>query len=162
NRRTSRQKLSPGDIIQIGKTQMRLEAQGAVSMPAPGPREGPLPEASMPLASLEGHALTHYQVGSVLARGQTGMIFHARDPKEDRTVALKVLNPEISKDEDEMQRFVRAMKTMMPLRHPNIVAIYGAGKTGPYCWIAMELVEGENLAQGIQRVGVGGTLHWRH
>ncbi len=54
------------------------------------------------------------------------------------------------------------MKTMLPLRHPNLVALYGAGKKGPYCWIAMEFVQGESLTQVIQRIGVAGMLDWRH
>ena len=61
-----------------------------------------------------------------------------------------------------MQRFVRAMKTVLPLRHPNLVTLYGAGKTGPYCWAAMEYVEGESMKQVIQRVGVAGMLDWRY
>jgi serine/threonine-protein kinase len=60
-----------------------------------------------------------------------------------------------------VQRFVRAMKTMMPLRHPNLVTIFGAGKTAGYCWIAMEFVQGESLTEVIQRIGVGNMLDWR-
>jgi serine/threonine-protein kinase len=77
-------------------------------------------------------------------------------------MALKVLLPSISQDEAETQRFIRAMKTMLPLRHRNLVAIYNAGKTGPYCWTAMELVEGESLEQVIRRIGVAGMLDWRY
>jgi serine/threonine-protein kinase len=97
----------------------------------------------------------------VLAKAQSGLVFKATDFKHDRAVALKVLWPEFSRDEDEIRRFVRAMKTMMPLRHPNLVSLYGAGKTGPYCWIAMELVEGESLTQVIARLGTAGMLDWK-
>jgi serine/threonine-protein kinase len=90
------------------------------------------------------------------------MVFHATDTKDNRSVALKVLLPEFSRNEEEMQRFVRAMKTMLPLRHPNLIALYGAGKTGGYCWVAMEYIAGENLTQVIQRIGVAGMLDWRH
>jgi len=51
---------------------------------------------------------------------------------------------------------------MMPLRHPNLVTLFGAGKKGPYCWVAMEHVQGESLTQVIQRIGVAGMLDWRH
>jgi serine/threonine-protein kinase len=61
-----------------------------------------------------------------------------------------------------MQRFVRAMKTMLPVRHANIVTIVGAGKTGPFCWIAMDYIEGESLTKVIQRIGVAGMLDWKH
>jgi len=48
---------------------------------------------------------------------------------------FKVLMPEISRDNEEMHRFVRGMKTAMPLKHPNLIRIYGAGLTGGYCWV---------------------------
>jgi serine/threonine-protein kinase len=50
---------------------------------------------------------------------------------------------------------------MLPVRHPNLVAVYGAGKTGPHCWCAMELVEGESLADFIGCMGTAGKLDWR-
>src|SRR5262249_43495286 len=84
------------------------------------------------------------------------------DTKAGQTVALKVLQQEFSKNDEEVQRFVRAMKTMMPLKHPNLVALQGAGKTGNYCWVAMEYIDGESLTQVIQRIGVAGMLDWRY
>src|SRR5439155_8053577 len=129
------------------------------AMPAPKPA---VAAGGEKLTELVGKTLSHYEVGDIISKGQSGTIFHARDTKEDRTVALKVLKPEISRNEDEMQRFIRSMKTMLPLRHPNLVALYGAGKTGNYCWIAMEHVEGESLTQVIQRLGTAGMLDWRH
>ena len=53
------------------------------------------------------------------------------------------------------------MKTMLDVRHPNIVQLRAAGKTGPYCWAAMEYVDGENLADVIDRIGIEGMLDWR-
>ncbi len=60
-----------------------------------------------------------------------------------------------------MRRFIRSMKTMQPIRHPNIVRIRNAGKLGPYCWIAMDFVDGESLTQVIQRIGTAGMLDWQ-
>ncbi|HXG11732.1 MAG TPA: serine/threonine-protein kinase [Gemmataceae bacterium] len=48
------------------------------------------------------------------------------------------------------------------MAHPNLVTVYGAGKSGPYCWVSMELVEGESLTEVIRRIGVAGMLDWRH
>jgi len=114
------------------------------------------------LADLAGKTLAHFEVGSIIAKRQSGVVFKARDTKENRDVALKVLKPDFSKDEDDMQRFIRAMKTMLPLRHPNLVALYGAGRTGNHCWVAMELVDGESLTQIIHRIGMAGMLDWRY
>jgi serine/threonine protein kinase len=101
-----------------------------------------------------------YKIVRRIAKGSSGVIFQALDTKENKPVALKVLWPEFSKNEDEMQRFVRAMKTMMPIKHENLVELYGAGKTGAYCWMAMEYVDGESLTEVIHRIGLSGMLDW--
>ena len=162
NQRVSDCELKDGDILRIGNTQMRVEkpANEADSMPSTiAPR--PVITTSDRLKELTGNKLSHFDIGPVLAKGQSGLVFKATDFKNERDVAFKVLWPEFSQNEEEMQRFVRAMKTMMPLRHPNLVALYGAGKTGGYCWIAMELVEGESLTQVIARIGAANMLDWK-
>jgi hypothetical protein len=109
--------------------------------PRPSGGYRPVLEPGQSLAALVGQCLARYQVEKVLARGQSGMIFRARDFERDRVVALKVLNPEFSQNEEEMQRFVRAMKTMLPLCHPNLVTLYGAGRVNNLAWVAMEYIE---------------------
>jgi serine/threonine-protein kinase len=54
------------------------------------------------------------------------------------------------------------MKTAMPLRHPNLISVYGAGRTGDFCWVAMEYVAGESMTQVIERIGAAGMLDWRY
>jgi serine/threonine protein kinase len=163
--RAAHHELKPGDTIQIGSTQMRFEVEGTpeastlvVSTTTPKPTAAKAEK----LGELVGQTLAHYRLDSVLARGQAGMIFLARDTQNENQVALKVLWPEFARNDDEMQRFVRAMKTMLPIRHPNLVALYGAGKTGPYCWIAMEYVHGESVTAVIERIGTAGMLDWRN
>jgi serine/threonine protein kinase len=151
--------LQPGDTIRLGATELRYVAD----QPA-GAGQGRTADdmAVQDLERLVGQRLADYQVESVIAHGLSGIVFKANDlTQNQRTIALKVLLPEISKDEEEMQRFVRAMKTMIPVRHPHLIAIHGAGKTGPYCWIAMELFEGQSLTEVIQSVGKGGTFDWK-
>jgi serine/threonine protein kinase len=165
-KRVKEQELKPGDVISIGATQLQLQREGvaeATTMVVASPATPrPTAEKAEQLSELVGQTLGHYRIDAVVARGQSGMVFRAHDTREDRDVALKVLWPEFSSNEEEMQRFVRAMKTMLPLRHPNLVTLHGAGKTGPYCWIAMEFVEGESLTQVIQRIGTAGMLDWRN
>jgi serine/threonine protein kinase len=163
-KRVNQQQLRPNDVIQVGTTQLKFvdDAHAEQDTVAPPPKGAARPPAGEPLTELAGKPLAHFEVGQVLAKGHSGIVFRARDTREDRDVALKVLWPEFSQNEDEMARFIRAMKTTMPLRHPNLVALYAAGKTGPYCWIAMEYVEGESLTQVIKRIGVAGMLDWRH
>jgi serine/threonine protein kinase len=156
DRRVSEYELKVGDVVRLGNTQLRVEKDRPAALPDPVPATPARPVLTTAdrLGELTGHKLSHYDVGPTLARGQSGMVFRAYDFKGDRAAALKVLWPEFSRNEDDVQRFVRAMKTMLPLRHPNLVTLYGAGKAGPYCWIAMELVEGESLAQVMSRISV--------
>jgi serine/threonine protein kinase len=170
NAKVARQVLKLGDVIRMGDTQLRLQmgdfpldvALGAVKQAPAGPAPAPPPPKVEQLAALSGKTLSHYDIGPIIGTGRSGIVFHACDTKDQRSVALKVLHPEFSKDEDEMQRFVRGMKTMLPLRHPNLVALYAAGKAGPYCWVAMEYIAGENMQQVIERIGVAGMLDWRY
>lgn len=159
-KRITQHHLRHGEVIQVGETHLRFQDDDGTeesTIAPPGETGTPLV-----LAELSGQTLSHYAIGSILARGQSGVVFKAEDTKDGRTVALKVLRPEFSKNEEEMQRFVRGMKTMLPLRHPNLIALYGAGKTGSYCWMAMEYIEGESLTKVIQRIGVAGMLDWQH
>jgi serine/threonine protein kinase len=157
---TSGRALTHGDVIRIGNTELHfMAAQPGEAVTAMIPP--PAPAATGDLASLAGKELSHYQIDAVIARGTAGTVFKARDTRDGQVVALKVLQPEFAQNEEEMQRFVRAMKTMLPIRHPNLVQILAAGKTGPWCWIAMEHVDGESLTQVIRRIGVANMLDWK-
>lgn len=113
------------------------------------------------LVTMVGTSISKYQLESVLAVAKSGVVFRAKDPEKERTVAFKVLTPGFTSSEEQRDRFVRAMKTMLPIRHPNIVRIYNAGKSGPYCWAAMEFIEGENLTSLIEKIGIAGMLDWK-
>jgi serine/threonine protein kinase len=163
-KRVTEAELHKGDVLRIGDTQLRVEGDiASAETLAPSVQIPPRPVLGSAdrLHELTGTKLSHYEVGDVIAKGHSGLVFKAYDFKNDRTVAFKVLWPEFSSNEEEMQRFVRAMKTMLPLRHANLVTLYGAGKTGQYCWIAMEYVEGESVTQVIARLGTAGMLDWK-
>lgn len=158
--------LNHGDLLQIGETVLRYQT-GPISE-ATTLKTGPTanaeydPKATEQLTELSGRELAHFRIGEVLGKGASSMVFRAVDTADGKEVALKVMQPAFAKHEDEMQRFVRAVKTMMPLRHPHLVTVYGAGKSGPYCWLSMEFVEGESLTQVIARIGIAGMLDWKH
>lgn len=161
-----------GDILSVGETQLRLEMgdsrfdleaslhPGAVP-PATTVFQAPATPEVEELCELTGQMLSRYAIGPMVGQGRSSVVFLAKDTDSNQAVALKVLLPDFSKDEEEVQRFIRAMKTMMPLRHPNLVTLLGAGKTGPHCWIAMEYVAGESMTQVIKRIGIAGMLDWR-
>jgi len=151
--------LKPGEIIGIGGVKIRYEA--TLPRPKPAAAAGDGPPLAEELRKLSGAKLAHFQVGAVVAVGTSGAVFRARDTKDNRDVALKVYLPEFARNDEDLQRFVRAVKTMLPMRHPNLVTLFGGGKTGPYCWMAMEFIDGECLTDTIARIGTGGRLDWR-
>jgi predicted ATPase len=76
-----------------------------------------------------------------------GEVYRARDPRLDRTVAIKILPAELSADSDRLHRFEREARSASALNHPNIITIYELAKDGSAHYIAMELIEGETLRQ---------------
>ncbi len=168
NATVTRQAMKLGDILHVGDTQLRLqmgdfspELVKAAAAKAPGKPKEAAPQGAAALAALSGQKLSHFDIGAVIGEGSSSMVFRAKDTKTGEDVALKVLLPEFAKNEEEMQRFIRAMKTMLPLRHPNLITLLAAGKTGNYCWVSMEYIDGESLTQVIERIGVAGMLDWR-
>jgi serine/threonine protein kinase len=157
--------LKAGDVINVGDTELRLEVEqifdaptmgadqlGALAAVPPSPKREPLME-------LVGTTLAHYRVGEVLVQGTAGVLFRARDTRADQEVVLKVIRPELLKGEADMQRVLRGLRALVNVRHPNLVAVYDADQTDAYCWGALEYVEGDNLAQRIERAGAEG-MHW--
>lgn len=154
--------LEPGDVIRIGNSRLRygLETAEDETTLGAGMRMPP-PSKSPQLKDLVGQTLGDFELEKIIAAGKTGLVFRGRDTQKDRAVAVKVLTPDLASGEEQKERFVRAMKAMLPIRHPNIVRLYNAGKKGPFCWAAMEFVEGESMAQVIERIGVQNMLDWR-
>ena len=102
-------------------------------------------------ATLVGRTISHYQVLSLLGAGGMGEVYLARDPRLDRTVALKILPEELAADADRMQRFTREAKAASALNHPNVATIYDVGESDGIPFIVMEHVEGETLLARISR-----------
>jgi pSer/pThr/pTyr-binding forkhead associated (FHA) protein len=156
--------LQPGDVVKLGDTEMRCRLStgtDATTLGGSGDLANPPQPQMAPLHKLLGHMLGRFQLDKIISAGNSGMVFQATDTENKQRVAVKVLAPDLAHSDEQKDRFIRAMKTMMPIRHPNIVPLLFAGKNGPYCWAAMEFIDGENLAQVISRIGVEGMLDWR-
>jgi hypothetical protein len=156
--------LHPGDVLRAGNSHLRLEFAGDASAWGEAHEEEDENRAKPPITRLEelgGQTLGHYDLSAVLGHGRCGMVYHAHDGKRDQPAALKVLDPGFPKCDQEMQAFIKALKARLPLTHPHLVALLGAGKSGRFCWIALELVAGENLAQVIRRHQAVKKVKWR-
>jgi serine/threonine protein kinase len=167
------QEIRIGDVLRIGNSHLRLDVMSQEEADAVDVEEADdeaveiveVQEEKTPeqrLAELEGQTIGHYEVGSLLGKGHHGMVFRARDLKTQQVVALKVLSPEFPAGDGEMQAFVKTLKVALPFQHEHLVKLLGAGKHGAFCWLAQEYVEGESLAQVLQRMGSPGKLTWKH
>ena len=88
-----------------------------------------------------------YEITSEIGQGAMGVVYRANDPLLERTVAIKTISLELSKDEfDEFEkRFYREASSAGRLNHPNIVTIHDVGNTENIAYMAMEYLEGEEL-----------------
>jgi serine/threonine-protein kinase len=131
-------------------------ARGATAA-APAPTQPVTPQS---LARLVNTTLGPFAIGPVPGFGKTGTVFRALDTRDRSEVALKVFLPGFSRDDEELQRFTRAARTIIPLRHAHLVDLLGAGRVGTHCWLSMELVEGPSVAWVVQQT-VMGQADWR-
>ena len=86
-----------------------------------------------------------YEVERPIGSGATGTVYRARDPRLERTIALKLLHPHISA-ERHRERVLREARALARLQHPNVVGVLATGVHDGRIYIAMELVEGGTLA----------------
>jgi beta-lactam-binding protein with PASTA domain/tRNA A-37 threonylcarbamoyl transferase component Bud32 len=98
--------------------------------------------------------LNRYKLIEKLGGGGMSVVWKAYDLVLDRNVALKVLRPEMSEDEEFIRRFRREAQSVASLSHPNIVNIYDVGEDRGLYFIVMEFIEGETLRDLMRREGV--------
>ncbi len=103
----------------------------------------------MPLAP--GQSLLHYRVVEKVGEGGMGVVWKARDTRLNRDVAIKLLPDAMSRDAGRIARFRQEARALASLHHPNVASIFGFEESGPHRFLVMELVEGEDLAQRLQR-----------
>lgn len=100
---------------------------------------------------LAGRELDGYLLEEEVGRGGMAWVWRARHQVLGRPAALKILAPELARDERFVERFLREARAAAQLEHPNIVPIYETGEADGYHFIAMKLLEGRTLREGIER-----------
>jgi serine/threonine protein kinase/tetratricopeptide (TPR) repeat protein len=99
------------------------------------------------MAIVPGTKLGRYEIRSKIGEGGMGEVYLAQDTKLDRTVALKILPPDLAANHDRMRRFVQEAKAASALNHPNIITIYEIDESDSGRFIATEFIEGETLRE---------------
>ncbi len=149
-----------GDVIQAGDTMFKVNQAEDESEKTVAP-DTINENSKANIGNLVGKIMGGYKIESVIRKGTNSVIFKAHDMENDRPAAVKVMLPQFIKDEQHRDRFIRAMKTMLTVKHLHIIELFSAGKAGGLCYAGMEYIEGEDLATLIDRMGVDGILDWQ-
>ena len=101
-----------------------------------------------------GTSLAQYEILEKIGEGGMGEVYRARDTRLGREVAIKVLPKSFAQDAERLARFEREAKLLAALNHANIATLYSFEEEDGTRFLAMELVEGETLAERIARGGI--------
>jgi len=96
-----------------------------------------------------GKTIAHYKILEKIGEGGMGVVYKAEDTKLKRTVALKFLPPELTRDPQAKARFVQEAQAAAALDHPNICAVFEIGEAEGSTYIAMPYVKGRSLKERI-------------
>src|SRR4029079_6770310 len=108
-----------------------------------------VPATFMSLAA--GTRLGPYEVVTPIGAGGMGEVYRAKDTRLDREVALKVLPEHLTGSGDLRSRFEREARAISSLQHPHICTLHDVGREGETDFLVMELLDGESLADRLQR-----------
>src|SRR6266516_3911735 len=100
-----------------------------------------------------GTVVAGFRLRSVIGEGAMGTVYIAEDVTSGRRVALKLLAPELARDERFRQRFLRESQLAGSLDHPHIVRTVASGDEHGVLYLAMEYVEGADLRELLQHEG---------
>ena len=121
--------------------------------PPPKARRVAEPLAVSPADVHMGAEFVGYRIEELIGQGGMGVVYRAYDLRLKRTVALKLVTPELALDERFRERFTRETELAMSLEHPNVVPIHDAGEVAGRLYLAMRLVAGTDLRQLLRAEG---------
>ena len=91
-----------------------------------------------------------YEILGTLGSGSMGTVYRARDTMLGREIALKTIRTESSVDPELRERFYQEARACARLQHPNIVTVFDLGEADGMTYIAMELLQGEDLGRIVE------------
>jgi tRNA A-37 threonylcarbamoyl transferase component Bud32 len=100
-----------------------------------------------------GSRIASYQIQELVGRGGMAVVYRAVDIRLDRSVALKILAPELARDDAFRQRFIRESRAGAAVDHPNVIPVFEAGEADDVLFIAMRYVTGRDVRVLIERNG---------
>jgi serine/threonine protein kinase len=112
---------------------------------------GEVTDPRSPDSVTPGARLGPYVIAATLGAGGMGEVYKARDTRLDRTVALKVLSPDLTRDSNARQRFEREARAAAALAHPHICTLLDIGRQDDVDYLVMEYLDGETIASRLGR-----------
>ena len=94
-----------------------------------------------------------YELLELIGKGGMSSVWKTHDRLLDRIVAIKILHPHFTEDEEYVERFRREARSVAQLSHPGIVTVIDRGEDAGRQFIVFECVDGENLKQLLERTG---------
>ncbi|MET9970375.1 serine/threonine-protein kinase [Streptomyces sp. NPDC006356] len=104
-------------------------------------------------SELIGRQVAGYRIEREIGRGGMAVVYRAKDLRLDRTVALKLLAPELARNDTFRRRFTHESRAAAAIDHPHIVPVFEAGETDGVLYIAMRYVSGSDLRHMLDSQG---------
>ncbi|MEU5236438.1 serine/threonine-protein kinase [Streptomyces lydicus] len=102
---------------------------------------------------MRGRRIAEYLLQDEIGRGGMAVVYRAEDLRLGRTVAVKLLAPELARNDTFRKRFTHESRVAAAIDHPHIVPVFEAGETEGMLYIAMRYVQGRDLAALLDRDG---------
>jgi predicted Ser/Thr protein kinase len=153
------EKIEPNEIEENKLPPGRIAMAATKSIEAPPLDSSHIENSAVlaPAADLESNCIGpdgRYLIEKELGRGAMGIVYGARDRILGRNVALKKLSGNLRENKELIRRLKQEAKALARLSHPNIVQVYDFVQDFDQAWIAMELIEGQNIADHLQDRGM--------
>ncbi len=100
-----------------------------------------------------GTEFADHVIRGIAGRGGMGIVYRATHVTLEREVALKVIAPDLSRDEEFRGRFQREFRAAASIQHPNVIGVYHAGEQDGLLYVTMRYVDGTDLARLLQAEG---------
>ncbi len=133
---------NPDDTVYCGKCATPLKSSGGVPMPQTKTIVSPVEEGRLIAGK--------YRITGKLGEGGMGIVYRAEDRRLKRAVALKFMPPELTRDPEAKERFVREAQAAAALAHPHICTIHEIDEEEGKSFIAMEYIEGQSISERIK------------
>jgi serine/threonine protein kinase len=102
---------------------------------------------------LPGARIAGYRIEQLIGRGGMAVVYRATDVRLDRMVALKILSPDLARNDSFRQRFIRESRAGAAVDHPHVIPVFEAGDAEGVLFIAMRYVSGLDVRALIERIG---------